>query len=524
VKKVGYGRTSTDDQTKRETIENQVIFINKYADLHKIELLEVYKDDGVSGVIPFSERKAARQLLQDADKGLFDTVLVFKLDRLGRTARNVLNAIAELEAKGLKVKSLTEPFDTETPTGRLMVTMLAGFADLDRSNIIERLQYGAEIAAKQGKWLGGIVPYGYRVDEQGYLEINEDKMPCGYSEADTVRLIYDLLADKKGTAYMVADELNRLNIPTHYIKDGRLVTRGKRKVHTDGVWRPNRIGNLVRNSVYMGIHEYGKRTNKERQTIRREVPAIVSSETHRAAAEQMRSNRAKSSRNTRNRVYLLSGIISCGYCGRAYCGLSFKGKTIDGAKTYVTYYKCNGRSGDRYVVKTNCDSGSVNAEVAEEYIWNICKEIIRNPEEFKRNYIAKYGQESRNATTNYREQIEKLRMDLTNLESEKQNILVLYRRNLISIDDIEIQLREIEKENKTIKDKIKDYESKIIQDKKDKSDTKEFTDMISGYKMQIADADAVTKRMIITSLISRVYVHKRKGEKEAKFEIECSFF
>jgi len=104
--------------------------------------------------------------------------LVDKLDGLGRATRVILNAIYDLEKYGVKLKSMTEPFDTGDASGRFLLTILAGVTDLERSNILKRI------------WLGGIVPYGYFKNDEKYLEINDHIMPsCGMSEADIIRLM-----------------------------------------------------------------------------------------------------------------------------------------------------------------------------------------------------------------------------------------------------------------------------------------------------------------------------------------------
>lgn len=154
-----YARVSSDDQAERGTIENQLEFARKYADLHQLEIVKWYKDDGVTGTIPLEARPAGRELLQDAKNGIIDLLLIYRLDRLGRSARIILNSVHELESDGVKIRSMTEPFDTGDPSGRFLLTILAGVADLERETIIERLWYGANRAARAGKWLGGIVPY-----------------------------------------------------------------------------------------------------------------------------------------------------------------------------------------------------------------------------------------------------------------------------------------------------------------------------------------------------------------------------
>ncbi|BAH44571.1 hypothetical protein BBR47_35940 [Brevibacillus brevis NBRC 100599] len=153
-----YARVNSDDQAERGTIENQLEFACKYADLHQLEIVKWYKDDGVTGTILLEARPAGRELLQDAKNGTIDLLLIYRLDRLGRSARIILNSVHDLESDGVKIRSMTEPFDTGDPSGRFLLTILAGVADLERETILERLWYGANRAARSGKWLGGIVP------------------------------------------------------------------------------------------------------------------------------------------------------------------------------------------------------------------------------------------------------------------------------------------------------------------------------------------------------------------------------
>lgn len=223
-----YARVSSEDQAERGTIENQVEFATKYCDLHELDIVGWYKDDGVTGTLPLEQREAGRQLLQDAKEQLFETVLIYKLDRLGRSARIILNAVHDLETLGVKVRSMTEPFDTGDASGRFLLTILAGVADLERENILARMSAGADRAAREGKWLGGIVPYGYYVNNEGYLEVSEEPLP-GFemSEADVIRLIYRLTVDQHMSTVQIADYLNALGIPPSYVKDE--IKSGKRK-------------------------------------------------------------------------------------------------------------------------------------------------------------------------------------------------------------------------------------------------------------------------------------------------------
>src|SRR5271155_4048963 len=157
-----YLRVSTEEQRERQSIATQRDFAGRYCDLHQLPVHALYADDGVSGTIPLDRRPEGAKLLRDARLKKFDQLLVYKLDRLGRETRLTLEAVAELEKCGVRVRSMTEEFDSQTPTGRLMITMLSGFAAHEREVIRERSMAGTARKAEEGTWLGGIVPFGYR--------------------------------------------------------------------------------------------------------------------------------------------------------------------------------------------------------------------------------------------------------------------------------------------------------------------------------------------------------------------------
>jgi site-specific DNA recombinase len=157
-----YLRVSTEEQRERQSIATQREFAVRYCDLHQLSVFRVYADDGVSGTVPLADRPEGSQILKDAHTGRFDQLLVYKLDRLGREIRLILNGVAELEKFGVRVRSMTEEFDTGTSTGRLMLTLLSGFASHEREVIRERSVAGTNRVAEAGVWLGGIVAFGYR--------------------------------------------------------------------------------------------------------------------------------------------------------------------------------------------------------------------------------------------------------------------------------------------------------------------------------------------------------------------------
>ena len=135
-------RMSSEEQRERETIEIQREFLQEYCRLYSLEVAQVYADDGVLGTIPLHERPEGRRLLEDANGGKFSTVLVYRLDRLGRSLLVTVDAHDRLQDCGVALKSATEPIDTSNPSGRLIFQMLASFAEYERETIRERTRAG----------------------------------------------------------------------------------------------------------------------------------------------------------------------------------------------------------------------------------------------------------------------------------------------------------------------------------------------------------------------------------------------
>ncbi len=116
------------------------------------ELVETFGDDGASGAS--SARPQLRELLEAAKRRRFDVLVVWRTDRLFRSLRELLNTLAELDALGVGFVSVTEPFDSTTPTGRLMMQIVGAFAEFERQAMIERTRAGMAAARARGARIG----------------------------------------------------------------------------------------------------------------------------------------------------------------------------------------------------------------------------------------------------------------------------------------------------------------------------------------------------------------------------------
>lgn len=180
-----YFRVSTDEQKERASIETQREFAAQYCKVHEITVIDSYSDDGVSGTIPVAERPDGSTMLSDARAKKFDTILVYKLDRLARSTLEILKVVETLGRWGIAIKSMTEPFETDSSVGKFLVSMLASVAQLERDAIRDRSGAGMERLARQGRWLGGRPSFGYQVID-GKLAIHPE-------QAEIVKEIFQMV-------------------------------------------------------------------------------------------------------------------------------------------------------------------------------------------------------------------------------------------------------------------------------------------------------------------------------------------
>jgi len=144
-----YARVSTKNSQDPET---QLLALREYAKARRLQVFGEYVDVGISG--GKDSRPALNELMADARKRRFDTVLVARFDRFARSTRHLVLALEEFNALGVDFISLSESIDTSTPMGKMVYTIIAAVAELERSLIRERVVMGLQRAKAQGKQLG----------------------------------------------------------------------------------------------------------------------------------------------------------------------------------------------------------------------------------------------------------------------------------------------------------------------------------------------------------------------------------
>ena len=355
-----YARFSSDNQ-RAESISAQLADIRAYAQREGYTIVAEYTDEAKSATT--DRRPEFQRMISDAGEGLFDTVLVFKLDRFSRDRYDFAFYRRQLKRNGVKIVSINEAL-SDDPESVILEAVLEGMAEYYSRNLSrEVMRKGMIPNAQKCIFNGGTPPLGYDIDAEKHYILNPD-------EAETVRIIFRMYADGRGYSEII----DRLKSEGRASKKG--ATIGKSALY-----------DILRNERYKGVYIYnvqapkdvdGRRNRRKRKPddeiirIPGGVPKIVSEALWNAA--QKRLDGAKKTSNKAKRVYILTGKIFCGKCGDAMVGRS----TVTRGERYH-YYDC----GAKFRTRT-CDMKSVRAETVEQIVVGKIYDEILSPESIDR--------------------------------------------------------------------------------------------------------------------------------------------
>lgn len=465
-----YVRVSTTSQLEEGySIEEQKAKLESYCDIKDWHIYKVYTDGGFSGST--TERPALEQLIKDAQGKLFDTVLVYKLDRLSRSQKDTLYLIEDIFLKNnIEFVSLLENFDTSTPFGRAVIGLLSVFAQLEREQIKERMQLGKLGRAKAGKsmmWAKTSYGYDYNKDT-GSMTVNE----------------YEALAVKEiFTSYLAGMSITKLrdNINEEYPKQP--------------AWSYRTIRGILTNPVYCGLNQY------KGQTFQGTHKAIISlddfEQTQRELAKRQQTAKELSNPRPFQAKYMLSGLAQCGYC-HAPLKVILGAVRKDGTrfKRYECYQRHPRKTRGVTVYNDNkkCESGYYDMELLEHYVLTRIAQLQNDPDKIKELF-------SDDASPAVDKQAIQKQIDSLTLKLSKLNDLYLDDR--ITLDELRSKSADFIKQRATLEEEIK----------------KASTDKQAGQRKKIEkllDASSVfdmsydNQKVIVRELIDKVQVTSDK--------------
>ncbi len=347
-----YARVSSDRQDVDLSVAAQLRALNEYAKKNGYIIARKYVDEAESGRI--ADRPQFRKMIDEGSQpnSPFQVILVWKFSRFTRKREHAVAFKSMLRRKGIRVVSITEQAD-DTPTGRLLEAIIESVDEFYSENLAQEVARGMREAASRGFFLGSRAPFGYKRIKVKDGAKERPTLVVDPSTAPVVKEVFQSSLMGNGLKE-ICKELN----------DKGITNRGKR-------WHKSSIYYLLNNEAYTGTAVWGRTIKRKKadNPVRVEGawPALVSREVFDAVQQVMR-DRAPNIQSPGNvgSPFLLSGLLKCGMCGRAYTGQKAKGGKY-------AYYICGTLYRDG---AGKCEARYLNAPRVENFIVEKIRERI----------------------------------------------------------------------------------------------------------------------------------------------------
>ena len=333
-----YGRYSCERQSE-QSIEGQLNVCQQYADQNDLKIVETYIDRATTGTN--DNRPAFQKMLADCEKPvLWDIVLVYAIDRFGRNSIEIAVNKQKLKKNNKMLISATQRTSdnidgSKNLDGILLENVYIGLAEYYSAELSQKIRRGLHESRMKGQFSGGILPYGYYVENKKVF-IDEER-------AEIVRFIFQQYAEGTTVKEIIRE-----------LTEKGLTYRGK-------PFAMNTVYQMLRLEKYVGICRY------DEGVYDNIFPAIVPKHIYEDVQKILQTNK-KGSKSTRTE-FLLKGKLLCGYCGKNMhgdSGTSHTGKTMH-------YYNCMARKRNN-----SCNKSAVSKDKFEKLIMDTTVQLFED--------------------------------------------------------------------------------------------------------------------------------------------------
>lgn len=469
IRKVAiYARVSTTNQAEEGySIDGQIDSLEKYCEAMGWDVYNKYIDAGFSG--GSLNRPEMTNLINDVQNGLFDTVLVYKLDRLSRNVRDTLYLIKDVfNTNKIDFVSIQENIDTSSAMGTLFLTLLSAIAEFEREQIKERMQLGKLGRAKSGKsmqWAKTSFGYDY-IKETGTLSVNP-------YQALIVRKMFEWYLSGMSITKL-RDTLNE-------------------QYGQDKEWNYRTVRVILSNPVYCGYNQF------KGQIFPGTHEAIISEEDFNKTQEEIKTRQRTAAQRFNPRPfqakYMLSGIAQCGYCSAP---LAIKLGMIRKDGTRLVKYECKQRHPRKakgvtvYNNNAKCDSGFYFKDDIEHFVLTEISKL-QTDSDYIDKLFSNTGKETIDRDS-YQKQIDNLTAKISRLND-------LYIDDRISLEELQKRSSDFMAERSALEKELDaDNSLKAVERKKDIRRVLDTKDIFTlDYEQQKAIARALISKVRVTS-------------------------
>ncbi len=430
-----YCRVSTDKEDQLNSLEAQKQFFAEYTQRTGDNLVKVYADEGISGT-KIKNRKQFLQMMSDAERGMFEMIVVKDISRFARNTVDLLQNIRKLKNIGIETQFLTANM-TSMGNSEFVLTIFGALAQEESANTSKRVKFGKKLNAEKGKVPNFVFGYDKTNGDYFNLAINEQ-------EAEIVRQIFRWYTKEGLGTYKIASLLNEQG------------TRTKR----NSLWSQNAIARILSNEIYIGkiingkqeVTDFltGKRAEKDEKdwivTNRPELK-IVDDEIFELAQEiiQSRTNSFNKRNERQSNKHLFSTLIKC-----KECGWSFR-RTVRTYKNAYVKWVCSNRNGRG--VDSCHNAIIVDEDELIDVLQGYFAEVLKSKKNVT-NYVVNEFKRVYKAKEDNLEYEKELKSKLQTLQKNRQKYMDMYTDDLISREELNQKIGGARKEIERIEKEL----------------------------------------------------------------------
>lgn len=514
---------------KGESIENQIEMCRQYIRMHDLNVTDadmvVFEDEGFSG--GNTDRPQFQEMMREIRANRIKVVVCYRLDRISRNVGDFALMYKEFENMSVSFISISENYDTNTPSGRAMLSMCTVFAQMERETIAERIRDNMHELAKTGRWLGGITPTGYKSSQiVGSITV-DGKVRKAYKldiipeESETVKTIF--------SQFLSTGSLTKTE--TYLIQNGIKTKNDKRYTRFS-------IKSILHNPVYMkadnnaweyfndlveiyadkelfdgkhGVMAYNKTIQKQGKanqvrgyaewivTVGKHRP-IISSEDWIKSQKLLSQNSLKSYRKPKSNVALLSGLLFCADCGSFMRPKLSKRFNSDGEQIYS--YLCELKEKSRM---HNCTMKNPNGNELDKAVCNEIRKLSENNQDF----LDRLDKAKKGIIVDLKEyEIQKKSITKSLSENKKQIealITALAKSDgTPAYDYINTKITELHNRNAELTSQLKRNESMKIRSELSNEDISALVSMLSNFSSSFDNMATDEKQRSLRVLIKQI--------------------
>ena len=505
-----YCRVSTDEQAEfGYSIDEQKRLLEEWCKANDYIIYKCYSDRGISGK-NIKDRPALKELLSDAKEGKFDMVISWKINRVSRKLEDVLKIVNLLEKNNITFKSYSEPFETDTPAGRMQFQMMALIGEFERGTIAQNVKMGMIAKAKSGNWCGGrvlgydLVPNNSPEEEKkgkNKLEINE-------KEAEIVRFIFNEYSKGKGYK-AITNQINKLGYKT---KKGNNFSVGS-------------IRDILTNPVYIGEIRYNVRQNwseKRRRNInpnpirvKGKHEAIIDRELWDKVQLILESKKGKPSR-IYDGEYPLTGILRCPKCGAGMVISRTTNTLADGTKKRIAYYCCGNWKNKGTSV---CNSNTIRVDKANEYVFKKIEELVSN-EAMIKAVVKNINKERKDKVKPAKRLLGDIDKELEKLDKRKRKIFEAYEDDILTKEEFQIRKDELNEKIRILEEEKKPLLNTISEDVSEEIPYEFIKDILMNFsKILNSSVSREQQKKLLHMIISEITMNESREIESIKLNI-----